>query len=66
MYKIIFRKLNFDTLALVPDKTIFKFDEADNILRAILELYRFTILSDAQGWFGFVKELGNCYSKLAN
>jgi len=62
--------------ALAPNKTIFKalaslnaknkFSEADNVLRAIQELYRFVILGDAQGWFGFVRELWNCYSKLAN
>ncbi len=62
--------------ALAPDKTIFralaslntrnKFSEADNVLRAVQELYRFVILGDAQGWFGFVRELWNCYSKLAN
>jgi hypothetical protein len=62
--------------ALAPNKTIFKalaslnaknkFSEADNILRAVQELYRFVILGDVQGWFGFVRELWNCYSKLAN
>ncbi len=67
------RKLS-ETLA--PDKTIFKalaslnaknkFSEADNVLRAVQELYRFVLLGDAQGWFGFVRELWNCYSKLAN
>jgi len=61
---------------LAPDKTIFKalasfnsrnkFSEADNVLRAVQELYRFVVLGDAQGWFGFVRELRNCYSKLAN
>ena len=87
MYKIIFRKLNFDTLeirrgfvgrlseALAPIKLYSrlttlnaknKFSEADNVLRAVQELYRFIIPEDAQGWFGFVRELWNCYSKLAN
>ncbi len=62
--------------ALAPDKTIFKalaslnaknkFSEADNVLKAVQELYRFVVLGDFQGWFGFVRELWNCYSKLAN
>ena len=62
--------------ALSPNRMIFKalaslnaknkFSEADNVLKAVQELYRFVILGDAQGWFGFVRELWNCYSKLVN
>ncbi len=62
--------------ALAPDKSIFKalaslntknkFSEADNVLKAVQELYRFVVLGDAQGLFGFVRELRNCYLKLAN
>jgi hypothetical protein len=62
--------------ALNPNRTLFKalaslnaknkFSEADNVLKAVQELYRFVVLGDTQGWFGFVRELWNCYSKLAN
>jgi len=61
---------------LAPDRVIFKaiaslntrnkLSEADNALKAIQELYRFVILGDPRGWFGFIRELQNCYSKLAN
>ena len=43
-----------------------KFAEADNVLRAIQMLYRFVVLGDANGFFGFLRELSNAHSKLQN
>lgn len=43
-----------------------KYAEADNILKAVQSLYRFVIIGDVQGWFGFNRELMNAYSKLVN
>lgn len=43
-----------------------KHSEADNILKAIQMLYRFVVLGDPQGWFGFLRELHNSHAKLVN
>lgn len=40
-----------------------KAEEADNTLKAIQNLYRFVILGDLQGWFGFLRELWNAHEK---
>lgn len=40
-----------------------KAEEADNVLKAIQNLYRFVILGDLQGWFGFLRELWNAHEK---
>jgi hypothetical protein len=59
------------TLGVVPSalaslNTKNKYSEADNVLKAIQMLYRFVILGDLQGWFGFLRELSNAHSKLKN
>lgn len=51
-------------LAILSTKN--KYSEADNILKAIQMLYRFVVLGDLQGWFGFLRELNNAHSKLKN
>jgi len=40
--------------------------EADNVLRAMMYLYKFVILGDLQGYYQFVRELHNCYRKTKN
>ncbi len=40
-----------------------KIDEADNILRAVQNLYKFVILGDSQALYGFIRELWNAYNK---
>ena len=40
-----------------------KAEEADNVLKAIQNLYKFIILGDLQGWFGFLRELWNAHEK---
>jgi len=52
--------------ALASLNTKNKYSEADNVLKAIQMLYRFVILGDLQGWFGFLRELSNAHSKLKN
>ncbi len=52
------------TLASMNRKN--KYSEADNVLKAIQMIYRFVVLGDTQGWFGFLREMHNAYSKLAN
>jgi len=37
-----------------------KLKEADNVLRAMLNLYRFIVLGDLQGYYQFMRELSNC------
>ena len=37
--------------------------EASNVLSAIMNLYRFVILGDPQGYYQFLRELHNCYRK---
>jgi len=39
--------------------------EADNALRALHGLYRFVTLGDVSGWYEFVREMVNSYSKLS-
>jgi len=41
-----------------------KFTESDNALSALMGLYRFIFLEDLYGWWQFIRELNNCYSKL--
>jgi len=43
-----------------------EYSESDNVLRAVQELYRFIVLGVAEGWMGFLKEIYECYLKLAN
>jgi len=40
-----------------------KEDEADNLLKARQYLYRFLILGEASGWFGFLRELTSAHEK---
>jgi hypothetical protein len=42
-----------------PNKT----QEADNLLKAVQNLYKFVILGDLQGWFGFLREIWNAHEK---
>lgn len=40
------------------------YKEADNILRAVYNIYKFIILGDISGWYGFLREINNAYQKL--
>jgi len=42
-----------------------RYREADNALRALHGLYRFVTLGDVSGWYEFVREMVNSYSKLS-
>jgi len=62
--------------ALAPDKIIMealsslskknRYSEAENVLMAIQNLYRFVMLGDAQGFFGFLQKLDEARKKLEN
>jgi hypothetical protein len=59
--------------ALNPDSVIFdalknlnKYDEANDVLKAIYGLYRFIVLGNAEGWYEFIREMTNAYRKLEN
>ena len=45
-------------------KNINRYDEANNVLRAVYGLYRFIILGNTDGWYEFVREITNAYRKL--
>jgi len=59
--KIIRNEMLLEALKSLNNK---KLKEADNVLRAMLNLYRFIVLGDLQGYYQFVKELSNCYRML--
>lgn len=57
--------------ALDPNGVIFdalknlnKYDEANNVLKAVCGLYRFIVLGNADGWYEFIREITNAYKKL--
>uniref|UniRef100_A0A7J2THV7 Uncharacterized protein n=1 Tax=Archaeoglobus fulgidus TaxID=2234 RepID=A0A7J2THV7_ARCFL len=62
--------------ALAPDKILMealsslkkknRYSEAENVLAAIQNLYRFVILGDVQGFFGFLQKLDEARKKLEN
>jgi hypothetical protein len=41
-----------------------RYNEAENVLTAIQNLYRFVMLGDAQGFFGFLQKLDEARKKL--
>jgi hypothetical protein len=43
-----------------------RYSEAENVLAAVQNLYRFVILGDAQGFFGFLQKLDEARKKLEN
>jgi len=43
-----------------------RYSEAENVLMAIQNLYRFVMLGDAQGFFGFLQKLDEARKKLEN
>jgi len=43
-----------------------RYSEAENILAAVQNLYRFVMLGDAQGFFGFLQKLDEARKKLEN
>jgi len=43
-----------------------KAQEADNLLKAVQNLYKFVILGDLQGWFSFLREMWNAHEKRKN
>ena len=56
---------------LKPDGVIFKalenmdkYEEANNIIRAVYGAYRFIVLGHANGWYEFLREIDNAYRKL--
>lgn len=62
--------------ALSPDKILMealsslnkrnRYSEAENVLSAVQSLYRFVMLGDAQGFFGFLRGLEEARRKLEN
>ena len=40
-----------------------RYPEGDNVLKAMIGLYRFIILGDLQGYYQFIREMFNCYQK---
>ncbi len=59
------------TETLRPDGIIFdalrninKYNEANNVLKAIYGLYRFIVIGDANGWYEFIREINNAHRKL--
>jgi len=58
---------------LSPDGIIFdalknvdRYDEANNVLKAVYGLYRFIVLGNVEGWYEFLREINNAYRKLEN
>ena len=47
-------------------RNINKYDEANNILRAVQGLYTFIVLGDVSGWYVFLREMNNACRKLEN
>ncbi len=47
-------------------RNINKYDEANNVLRAVQGLYTFIVLGDVSGWYVFLREINNACRKLEN
>jgi len=63
-YALASDKIIMEALSSLSKKN--RYSEAENVLIAIQNLYRFVMLGDAQGFFGFLQKLDEARKKLEN
>jgi hypothetical protein len=62
----LLKVLDPDGIPMEALSSLNRYSEAENVLAAVQNLYRFVILGDAQGFFGFIQKLDEVRKKLEN